>query len=337
MTQTRRAVSGVAILRGVAALLAMCSAILATPRLDAAAQTPPSGQPTKLPFVLTELAPGVYAAIDGPEGRSGSNAGFIIGDDGVVVVDSFSNVAAATALLGEIRRLTPKPVRFVVNTHYHFDHVGGDAVFAEAGAIVIAHRNVRDWVRTENLHVLGERISPTQRATVEKLMQPGLTTQSGLTLWVGARRIDVRFEKGHTGGDLVVSVPDAHVLYCGDLLWRKVSPNVIDGTISDWIATASAFAKAPDAAQTKYVPGHGDVANVTDVSEFVGYLSDLSTFVKAARAAGLSGDALVADVLPKMRAKYGAWAAFNYFAAKEIGFMADELAGAKRIPTPVRE
>ena len=81
--------------------------------------------PSALPFVLKELGPGVYAAIDGPEHRSGANAGFVIGDDGVLVVDSFFNPDAARALVGEIRRLTPKPIRYVVNTHYHADHTGG--------------------------------------------------------------------------------------------------------------------------------------------------------------------------------------------------------------------
>jgi cyclase len=75
--------------------------------------------------VLKSIGPGVYAAIDGPAHRSGSNAGFVIGDDGVLVIDSFFDPDAAKALLGEIRRLTPKPVRYVVNTHYHIDHVRG--------------------------------------------------------------------------------------------------------------------------------------------------------------------------------------------------------------------
>ena len=95
------------------------------------------------PFTLISIAPGVYAAIDGPTGRSGSNAGFVIGDDGVLVIDSFFDPEATRALIADIRKLTPKPIRYVVNTHYHADHVGGDAVLRAAGAIIIAHRNVR--------------------------------------------------------------------------------------------------------------------------------------------------------------------------------------------------
>src|SRR5438309_8576018 len=78
------------------------------------------------PFVLTQVGRGVYAAIDGSENKSGSNAGFVIGDDGVLVIDSFFNPQAAQALVNEIHRLTPKPIRYVVNTHYHIDHTAGD-------------------------------------------------------------------------------------------------------------------------------------------------------------------------------------------------------------------
>lgn len=116
-------------------LIALAALALAAP---CAAQSP-----TPLPFVLKRVGPGVYAAIDGPEHKAGSNAGFVIGDDGVLVVDSFFNLDAARALVAEIHRLTPKPIRYVVNTHYHADHTGGDQALRDAGAIIIAHRNVR--------------------------------------------------------------------------------------------------------------------------------------------------------------------------------------------------
>ena len=198
-----------------------------------------------LPFALKSIGPGVYAAIDGPEDQAGSNAGFIVGETGVVVVDAFFSPAAAKALLAEIRRITPLPIRYVVNTHYHADHTGGDAVFREAGATIIAHRNVRGWVRTENINLLGGAgIKPAYRMLVEGLALPDQGVSGDLTLWLGDRRVEVRSVKGHTGGDLVVAVPDAHVLFCGDMVWRRVSPNVIDGTVADWMASVAGFAAA---------------------------------------------------------------------------------------------
>src|ERR1700753_3713017 len=127
------------------------AAALAAFAAPAAAQAPVAA-PTR-PFVLKQIGPGVYAAIDGPDHKAGSNAGFVIGDDGVLVVDAFFNVEAARALVAEIHRLTPKPIRYVVNTHYHMDHTGGDQALRDAGAIIIAHRNVRAWVRTDNANL----------------------------------------------------------------------------------------------------------------------------------------------------------------------------------------
>ena len=312
--------------RLVAALTAMCA--LSAPA-GAWAQAP---APTALPFVLKSIGPGVYAAIDGPEHRSGSNAGFVIGDDGVLVVDSFFNPEATKALLGEIRKLTPKPVRYVVNTHYHIDHTAGDNVLREAGAIIIAHRNVRGWVRTENIHLLGDRITPDQRALVEALALPDLVTDKDLTVWLGNRKIVVRTVLGHTGGDLVISVPDAKVLFCGDILWRRVSPNIIDGTVSQWIATAAAFQRLPDAKDMTFVPGHGDLARVADVADFQAYLTDLSSMTAEQRRAGLTGEALVNAVLPPFKARHGDWESVERSAPREIRFMDAELAGTKRMP-----
>ncbi len=299
-----------------AALAAMY--LLAHP---AAAQTPP---PAELPFVLKEIGPGVYAAIS-PE----SNAGFIIGDDAVLVVDSFFAPNTARALLSEIRKITPKPVQYLVNTHYHADHVSGDQIFKDVGAIIVAHRNVRAWIRPENLRMFGNGSNPMAQR-IAQLPLPDLVTESPITIWLGARRVDIRPAEGHTGGDLVVGVPDAKVLFCGDLLWR-IPPNIVDGTVSKWIATERAFEQLPEAASMVFVPGHGDVATVKDVAIFRSYLTDLLSLTEAGRKNGLKGDALAADVVPKLHASHA-----DYFTPHaEVMLMERELDGTKRVPQPV--
>jgi glyoxylase-like metal-dependent hydrolase (beta-lactamase superfamily II) len=287
-----------------------------------------------LPFVLKQLGPGVYAAIDGPERKSLSNAGFVIGDDGVLVIDSLFTAEAAKALVSEIRRLTSKPIRYVVNTHYHADHTGGDQVLRDAGAVIVAHKNVRGWVRTNNVNLFGDRITPELRSRVEALPLPDLTTDKDLTIWLGTRKILVRTVLGHTGGDLVVSVPDAKILFAGDMLWRKVAPNLIDGSVEQWSATAADFVSGPEASQTRYVPGHGDVADARDVEEFRTYLLELRRLVGEGGKAGLKDEALVSDVAPKMRAKFPDWTISDRAIAAEVGYMADELAGKKKRPVP---
>lgn len=304
----------------------MMAAALALLPPAARAATPAQGPP----FVLQQVAPGVYVALD-QGARAGANAGFVIGDDGVAVVDSFQYPEAAETLLAEIRKLTPLPLRYVINTHHHIDHVAGNAVFKRAGAVVVAQRNVLGWMRTENLKFFGPD-QPEQRALVEGLPLPDLLVDSALTIRLGARRLELRALPGHTGGDLVVAVPDASVLFCGDLLWRRTAPSLIDATVSKWIASLSGLQHRPGAAAYTYVPGQGDVATLADVGDFERYLEELTAAVRAAMTAGAKGHDLVAAVLPSLKAKYGSWALFDEGAPREIPFMAAELSGSKRLP-----
>lgn len=293
-----------------------------------------TGHASPLPFVLTQVGPGVYAATDGPQHKAGSNAGFVIGDDGVLVIDAFFSLEAARALVSEIRRLTPKPIRYLVNTHYHLDHTGGGQALRDAGALILAHRNVRSWVRTENLHLLGDRITPELRASIAVLPLPDIVTDNQVTIWLGSRRIVVTPVLGHTGGDLTVFVPDAQVFFAGDLLWRKIAPNLIDGSVREWTASAAGFEAMPGALQIRFVPGHGEVANLADVKDFRSYLLDLERLVGAARSAGLREDALIAAIPPKLKALHPDWSISDRAAAAEVRYMNQELAGTKRRPVP---
>jgi cyclase len=312
----------------------MIPRVLAVAALVAFAAPAAAQGSAALPFVLKEIGPGVYAAIDGPDHKAGSNAGFVIGDDGVLVVDSFFNVDAAKALVAEIHRLTPKPIRYVVNTHYHADHTGGDQALRDVGAIIIAHRNARGWVRTNNINLFGDRVTPELKAKIAALPLPDLTTDKDLAVWLGSRKVVVQTVLGHTGGDLTVSVPDAKVLFCGDLLWRRVPPNLIDGSVKEWTETDAGFARIPDATHVRYVPGHGDVADVHDVEDFRAYLLDLQRLVGDGRKAGLKDEALAQDIAPKLRALHPDWSISDRAAGFEIRYMDEELAGTKRRPVP---
>jgi cyclase len=305
-------------------------AVSVTPLAPLRAQTSAPSS-SSLPFTLKPLGNNVYAAIDDAKGDAGANAGFVIGDNGVLVIDTFENETAATQLLAEIRKLTKLPVKFVVNTHYHIDHVAGNKVFAGAGAVIVAHENVAGWIHTENLKFFGKNIKPEEKAMVEGLNAPDILYKSSIEFSLGARRILVSFAPGHTGGDSLVSIADAHVLFCGDLFWRKTLPNLIDASTKDWTDTLAQIGKNADSAAI-YVPGHGDVGNASDVAEFRDYLNDLRAIVKKSVDEGKSGDDLVNAAMPSLKEKYGKWNFFDYFAKPNILDMAAELRGTKRIP-----
>jgi cyclase len=290
------------------------------------------GEEPKVYFTLHELGKGVWAAVTVPPSGAGGNSGFVVGSDGVAVIDTFQTPAAAEALLAAIRNTTPLPVRFVIDTHYHLDHVAGNGVFARAGATVIAQRNVAAWVRTENLKFFGEAITPEQRAMVESLALPSLTYREGVELSLGDRKVSVRVMPGHTGGDSVVIVKDADVVFTGDLFWNHCLPNLIDADTQNQIATNDTLMKEFPTAT--FVPGHGEVGKAADVAAFRDYLAALREDVSRARTDGNSGADLVGAVLAELKERYGAWNYFDHFVRHNIEQTEAELAGTKRRPAP---
>jgi len=281
-------------------------------------------------FTLHDLGSGVWAAVAVPGSGAGSNAGFVIGDDGVAVIDTFQSAAAAAQLLAAIRERTPLPVHFVVNTHYHLDHVAGNGIFHDAGATIIAHRNVRAWERTENLKFFGPNPPADKKAWVESLVLPGLVYDDAIDLFLGSRRILVRFMPGHTGGDSVVIVPDASVVFTGDLFWNTTLPNTIDGDTAAWAQTDEHLAS--DYAKSTFVPGHGEVGTAQDVVAFREYLQTLRAVVASARARNLSGDALTQAVRAELAPRYEKWGFYSHFVDLNIRQADEELAGTKRRP-----
>ena len=289
---------------------------------------------TAEPFLLKPLDHGAWAAIDNPVAKSdgsGSNAGFVIGTDSVLVIDTFENSPAAQKLLTAIRQKTTLPVRFVVNTHYHLDHVAGNGIFAAAGATILAQQSVRKWERTENLKFFGDKITTQQRSFVETLRLPDVTYSQGVTLSLGGdRAVELRAMPGHTGGDTVVYDAESDVVYCGDLFWNHTLPNLIDASTKEWIQTLDTLVK--DYPSAVFVPGHGDnPGKADDVRAFRDYLWFLRESIRKAQAGGAKGDAVVKAVLPQIKDKYGDWG-FLAFAVPDIQRTDEELRGVKRLP-----
>jgi len=307
-------------------------------------------------FQLVKVAEGVYAAIAKSGGLASGNAGFVIGDDGVLVFDTFFTPAAIEELVSEIESLTKLPIKYAVNSHYHLDHTGGNQVLVERGVPIVAHDNVMIWQTTKNKRFLpapedlqkrkadaAKQLSETpedqkdKRAQLERqirrydammsirLTNPTKTFSSGtLRLNLGKREVILATLPGHTGGDVFAYVPHANVVFTGDLGWSKTLPNLVDATVNDWIPTLDKMLAQYPAA--KFVPGHGNVAEAADIRTFRDYLDDLRSRVSKGIADGLTIDQAKQQLtLPD---RYKAFA-FQNFATPNVEDMYKELKGTK--------
>lgn len=291
-----------------------------------------AAEPAHALFTLHDLGHGVWAAISPPKSKAGANAGFVIGPDGVLVIDTFEDPDAAKAMLDAIRAKTREPIRDVIDTHYHLDHTAGNNVFAAAGATVMAQRNVRTWERSQNLKFFGADPTAQQKQSVATLGLPSVTYKDDITVWLGDRKVIVRTLEGHTGGDSTVIIPDAKVVFTGDLFWNHTLPNLIDANTREQIASNDTLLHDyPDAT---FVPGHGEIGKAADVRAFRDYLAALRKAVSNAHTSGKSGDTLVDAVLSELKQKYGDWGWFQYFVRHNIEQTTAELGGTKRVPVP---
>jgi len=308
-------------------------------------------------FQLVKVAEGVYAAIAKPGGLASGNAGFVIGDGGVLVVDTFFTPIAVEELIGEIGKLSRQPIKYVLNTHYHLDHTGGNQVFAARGIPIIAHDNVVKWQTTKNKRFLPSpedlkkrrddaakqlnetpadqkdkraqllrQIARLDAMTQIKLTDPTVTFSTGmLHLYLGTREVILRTVPGHTGGDTVAFVPDANVMFMGDMGWSRTLPNLVDATVSDWIGSLDLI--LTHHADARFIPGHGEVAGANDIRDFRDYLDQLRGTVRRAIDNGLSVDQAKEQL--QVPDKYKAFA-FQNFAKPNIEDMYKELKGTKQ-------
>lgn len=301
------------------ALLALCLA-------PAWAQAP-------APFKLVQLAPGVYAAID-QGGRAGANAGVVIGEQAIAVIDSFFRPEATQALVAEVRKLSPLPLRYLINTHHHIDHVAGNALIEAEGAVLIGHRHVPQWIVAENLRLMGgDKVSPAVRERVQGLRAPRLLLDQSLEVDLGGRRLLLRHLPGHSGGDLIVSVPETDVVFMGDLFWNRSLPNLTDARVADWIVTLEGVA-ASAGAGLRFVPGHGEVGAVQELRAFGAYLQDLSRLTDETLGLGLSAEATRERLQQALAERYRDWAYFAGLSGGNVRDMLAERSGAKRVPLP---
>ena len=216
-----------------------------------------------------------------------SNAGFVVTKDGVLVIDALGSPALARELLAEIRRITPAPVRYVVLTHYHADHIYGLQAFKDAGATVIAHQAGREYLNSETaaLRLQTSRVELAPAVDAQTRLVPADRWIDGRTTWQMGGLDFVLQPAGpaHTPEDLVVWVPQLKLLFAGDLVFRGRIPFVGQADSGRWI-TALDTLLAFDA--RIIVPGHGPAsasarADLVLTRDYLAYLR--KTMGEAAR------------------------------------------------------
>jgi len=240
----------------------LCAVLVAAP---AAAQVPAAADDHTV-----EVAPGIYNVTWGNDwGNMGLNVGVSVGEDGLLLIDA-QEEAAVPRLIARIGRISDKPVRYVINTHWHFDHVGGNAAFARQGAAIIAQENTRTRLMTEQPNPLGRATQHTFPAA----FWPTIAFKDSLALHVNGDDVEVlHFPNGHTDGDAIVWFHKADVLFAADL-FNNTDYTRVDlrgGSLDGMIAAYDALLPRLDDA-VKVVPGRGPVGTKKDLVEYRGVM-----------------------------------------------------------------
>ena len=191
------------------------------------------------------------------------NIGVVLGHGEALVIDTRATYGQAREILSDLRSLTTDPVKVVIDTHGHFDHAFGNAVFRPA--TIWGHEGCVTFMERT-----GEARKPTIATNTPELAglldeividPPDRTFASTATAEVGGRAVELRYlGRGHTDHDIVVSVPGTHVLFAGDLLENGAVPWYGDGYPVEWATTAQQLAQLIDPERGVVVPGHGDHA-----------------------------------------------------------------------------
>lgn len=256
---------------------------------------------------LTKLADNVYSYVgeknDSPAHSFAANAGIVIGRDGVLVVDTLVSAKEGERFLADIRKVTNKPIRYVVNTHTHLDHALGNNVFARLGAVVISHVADREYLARTGESTLKEAgsfgLKPEDMAGTV-IVLPVLTFSDRMNIDLGGETVElIRVAPSHTEGSVVVYLPAQKLLFAGDILFTDFHPFIAEGDINGWTKTLDAL-QAMDV--ERIVPGHGPLSGKKDLREMKEYLLLFDKKAREMAARGMDADAIATElkkILPR--------------------------------------
>ena len=241
------------------------------------------GQELATEFESTEVAPGIFMVV-GVNGFS-ANMAVMVGDDYVAMVDD-GVYDVSEPLLEHVTDTAGREIDFLVNTHVHGDHAGGNAYFADNGTVIFAHDNIRKRLLVDSDPAGGPGGLPI------------VTFADGVTFHLGGIEARVfHVESAHTDGDAAIYFPQANVIAAGDLMFNKLFPFIdLDsgGSVDGYIAAQKQLVSLADA-NTVIIPGHGEVANRDDLKANLDVLIEGQKRVRALVDAGESIDEILAE------------------------------------------
>jgi glyoxylase-like metal-dependent hydrolase (beta-lactamase superfamily II) len=238
-------------------------------------------------YVATTLSPTVTMI----QGRGG-NIAVSAGEDGVFIIDDQMQ-PLADQLLAAIRKVNDQPIRFVINTHYHGDHVGGNETIANGGAVIVAHENIRLRMSADQFSHFWGKTTPAWPADA----LPIVTFNDKITLHLNGEPVTVtHVPRGHTDGDSIVYFPASNVLHMGDIFFNGLYPFIdLDGggTVQGMIAAVELGIEMADES-TQVIPGHGPMADLQTLKGYHAFLSKARDNVQALIAQGMNLDQVIA-------------------------------------------